>query len=81
MENQAKRILVNLPIDVLIKLHDNLINQSNSFHYENDGKDDISGSIQHTLIEYNKDIKLLDRVIHDVFIANSVVIEEDELPF
>lgn len=79
MENQAERILVNLPIDVLIKLHENLINQSNLFHYENDATDNISEEVQNTLNEYNKDIKLLDRVIHDVFVSNSLI--EDELPF
>tara|TARA_R110000764_G_scaffold59945_1_gene129040 strand:- start:1320 stop:1559 length:240 start_codon:yes stop_codon:yes gene_type:complete len=79
MNEQAIRILNNLPSDTLVLLHEELINKSNLYHYENDGKDDIDGSIQDTLNKYSKDISLLDFLIHDHHVQD--VMDNIDLPF
>ncbi len=79
MNEQAIRILNNLSSGTLVLLHEELINKSNLFHYENDGKDDIDGSIQDTLNKYSKDISLLDFLIHDHHVRD--VMDEIDLPF
>lgn len=79
MNEQAIRILNNLPSYTLVLLHEELINKSNLFHYENDGKDDIGGSIQDTLNKYSEDIKLLDYLIHEHHVQD--VMDEIDLPF
>ena len=79
MNEQAIRILNNLSSDTLMLLHEKLINKSNLYHYENDGKDDIDGSIQDTLNKYSKDISLLDFLINDHHVQD--VMDNIDLPF
>ncbi len=59
MNEQAIRILNTLSSDTLMLLHEALINKSNLYNYEHDGKDDIGGSIHETRNKCKSDIGLM----------------------
>lgn len=81
MNEQAIRILNTLSSDTLMLLHEALINKSNLYNYEHDGKDDINGNIRDTLNKFNSDIGLVEHVLHDRHVQDVMDNEEIDLPF
>lgn len=83
MNQQVLRILTLLPHAQLVSMHEEAVDALNLFHYNNDGRDDISGHIAKTLEEMSSDIQHLDFAVHNAFIAKQVELADYsmDLPF